>query len=283
VRFDKLRRFPGSVVTAICLGASLAASSSAVDESPASKEKPTPSAQHDPGFERHLLSPRRASELQQRWGDRLRKADAQIVAGDYAAAQKAVTWLLLEMRNSIVRGKAAGVWLGMGVLTRGVARAGSGDRGGALWDWHEAIALNPKLATIDLAFYGLAGERLREWNAEVVALREAMQREAEGRPSEGAVKPPKSIRREEPDYPPAKSAACISGPVIVTAIIDKEGVPTTPHAEASWDPVFVYASFEALRSWRFKPAMLNGVPISVYYSLTVNFRWPRCTDSDRME
>ncbi|MGH7337233.1 MAG: energy transducer TonB, partial [Myxococcota bacterium] len=47
--------------------------------------------------------------------------------------------------------------------------------------------------------------------------------------------------------------------------------------------VFVYASFEAMRTWRFEPAKLKGKPVKVYYSLTVNFKAPRCTDLDRME
>jgi len=32
------------------------------------------------------------------------------------------------------------------------------------------------------------------------------------------------------------------------------------------------AAVDAVKNWRFRPATLNGRPVSVYYSLTVNFR-----------
>jgi protein TonB len=32
------------------------------------------------------------------------------------------------------------------------------------------------------------------------------------------------------------------------------------------------AAVEAVRTWRFRPATLNGRPVDVYYNLTVNFR-----------
>jgi protein TonB len=31
------------------------------------------------------------------------------------------------------------------------------------------------------------------------------------------------------------------------------------------------AAAEAIKSWKFKPATLNGKPVAVYYNLTVNF------------
>ena len=32
------------------------------------------------------------------------------------------------------------------------------------------------------------------------------------------------------------------------------------------------AAAEAIRQWRFEPALCDGNPVSVYYNLTVNFR-----------
>jgi protein TonB len=32
------------------------------------------------------------------------------------------------------------------------------------------------------------------------------------------------------------------------------------------------AAVDAIKQWRFKPATLNGRPVTVYYNLTVNFK-----------
>jgi protein TonB len=32
------------------------------------------------------------------------------------------------------------------------------------------------------------------------------------------------------------------------------------------------AAVNAVKTWKFKPATLNGRPVAVYYNLTVNFR-----------
>ena len=32
------------------------------------------------------------------------------------------------------------------------------------------------------------------------------------------------------------------------------------------------SAVDAIKTWRFKPATLNGKPVMVYYNLTVNFK-----------
>ena len=64
----------------------------------------------------------------------------------------------------------------------------------------------------------------------------------------------------------------ISGPVVVSAIIDSRGMPSRPQILTAVDPMLGYAAAAALREWRFEPARLDGEPVAVEYRLTVNYR-----------
>jgi periplasmic protein TonB len=60
--------------------------------------------------------------------------------------------------------------------------------------------------------------------------------------------------------------------VIVEAIIDKDGKVTNVRVLKGLPMGLDQAAVDAVKNWRFRPATLNGRPVSVYYSLTVNFR-----------
>jgi protein TonB len=78
------------------------------------------------------------------------------------------------------------------------------------------------------------------------------------------------IRRVEPSYPPLARSARIQGPVVLEAIIGKDG--TTQHLQlVSGHPMLVPAAVEAVRQWRYRPYILNGEAIEVETQITVNF------------
>lgn len=88
----------------------------------------------------------------------------------------------------------------------------------------------------------------------------------------GDVKAPIKVTAPDPEYTEAARAAKVQGVVIVEAIIDKQGRVTSTRIVKD-QPMGLGASAErAIRSWRFKPATLNGKPVEVYYNLTVNFQ-----------
>jgi len=60
--------------------------------------------------------------------------------------------------------------------------------------------------------------------------------------------------------------------VIVEAIIDKNGDVTNVRVLKGLPMGLEESATSAVKSWKFKPATLNGRPVSVYYNLTVNFR-----------
>ena len=78
------------------------------------------------------------------------------------------------------------------------------------------------------------------------------------------------IRRIQPIYPPLARTARIQGPVVLAAVISKEG--TMEHVQAiSGHPMLVQAAVAAVSQWRYKPYILNGEAIEVETQITVNF------------
>ncbi len=86
------------------------------------------------------------------------------------------------------------------------------------------------------------------------------------------MKPPIAIHKVGPAYPEESRKARITGAVVLQTIIDVEGRITDTKVLKSPAADLAEAAVEAIRTWRFEPARLNGEPVAVYYNLTVNFR-----------
>jgi protein TonB len=80
------------------------------------------------------------------------------------------------------------------------------------------------------------------------------------------------VSSPDPEYTEAARSARLEGVVIVEAIIDKQGRVTSTKVIKDQPMGLGAAAERAIKSWRFKPATLNGRPVEVYYNLTVNFR-----------
>lgn len=78
------------------------------------------------------------------------------------------------------------------------------------------------------------------------------------------------IRRVQPLYPPLARMARIQGPVVVAAVISKEGVMERVQP-ISGHPMLIPAAVDAVSQWRYKPYILNGEAIVVETQITVNF------------
>jgi TonB family protein len=80
----------------------------------------------------------------------------------------------------------------------------------------------------------------------------------------------KLIYHVPPKYPPIAKAAGIQGTVKLDAVIGKDG--TVKELKVlSGHPLLVKAAIDAVRKWRFKPTLLNGVPVEVETAIEVNF------------
>jgi TonB family protein len=86
----------------------------------------------------------------------------------------------------------------------------------------------------------------------------------------GSVQAPDRIRYVAPVYPAVAQAARVSGIVILEAVVGVDGAPTDVRVLKSID-LLDEAAIEAVRQWRYTPTTLNGVPVPVIMTVTVNF------------
>jgi TonB family protein len=86
----------------------------------------------------------------------------------------------------------------------------------------------------------------------------------------GEFKPPKKIRDVKPVYPLAAQDAKVQGVVIIEAVIDTAGFVARGRVLRSIE-MLDEAALEAVKQWQFEPTLLNGAPIPVVMTVTVNF------------
>jgi len=78
------------------------------------------------------------------------------------------------------------------------------------------------------------------------------------------------IRRVMPVYPHAAVITRTEGPVVLLAVVGKDGSVRDLRV-ISGSPFLTSAALDAVRQWQFKPYILNGAPIEVETQVTVNF------------
>ncbi len=78
------------------------------------------------------------------------------------------------------------------------------------------------------------------------------------------------LTKVTPVYPPIAKQAHISGQVVLQAMISKQG--TIEHLTViSGHPMLTQSAIDAVSKWRYKPYILNGEPVEVDTTVTVNF------------
>ena len=78
------------------------------------------------------------------------------------------------------------------------------------------------------------------------------------------------IRRTVPSYPPLALQARVQGVVVLEAIINKEGTIDSLRV-VSGHPLLTRSAVEAVQQWTYRPTLLNGEPVAVVTTITVNF------------
>ncbi len=74
-----------------------------------------------------------------------------------------------------------------------------------------------------------------------------------------------------PPYPELAKRAHVQGAVELYARISREGLIENVQVR-SGNPLLTDAARDAVRQWRFRPYLLNGTPVEVETTITVNFR-----------
>ena len=86
----------------------------------------------------------------------------------------------------------------------------------------------------------------------------------------GNIKPPQKTRDVRPVYPPIAQSARVQGIVIIEATIGPSGAVQDARVLRSI-PLLDQAALDAVRQWQFTPTLLNGVPVPVIMTVTVQF------------
>lgn len=79
------------------------------------------------------------------------------------------------------------------------------------------------------------------------------------------------VRALSQNYPDALRNQGITGYATVTAVIDRRGRVEQARVASATIPDFGQASLAVVRAMRFKPAMVNGVPVRVRVEMPVSF------------
>jgi protein TonB len=90
-------------------------------------------------------------------------------------------------------------------------------------------------------------------------------------PVGGKIKEPAKLRHVPPIYPTIAQQARIEGMVIIEAIIGVDGRVKEARVLRS-RPFLDEAALDAVKQWTFTPTLLNGVPVPVKMTVTVNFQ-----------
>ena len=90
------------------------------------------------------------------------------------------------------------------------------------------------------------------------------------RVSQGVIQGMK-VRDVPPKYPLEAKQARIQGPVVLAAVIGKDGNVQTLRVLSSPLPALSQAAMDAVQQWSYRPYVLNGVAVEVDTTVTINF------------
>ena len=89
------------------------------------------------------------------------------------------------------------------------------------------------------------------------------------RPGENLPAPTKIVD-VQPAYPEIAQSARVQGVVIIDAVIDESGNVSAARVARSI-PLLDQSALDAVKQWKFTPTLLNGAPVPVVVTMTINF------------
>jgi TonB family protein len=81
---------------------------------------------------------------------------------------------------------------------------------------------------------------------------------------------PEAITKVEPVFPDAAKRAGVAGTVMTQVLVNREGNVVDARIVKSI-PMLDQVALDAIRQWRFKPAMSNGQPVAVWVAVRLKF------------
>jgi protein TonB len=87
----------------------------------------------------------------------------------------------------------------------------------------------------------------------------------------GQIREPRKLKNVSPAYPPIAKQARVQGLVILECTIGPQGRVTDVRVLRGI-PLLDAAAVDAVRQWEYEPTLVDGVPVSVVMTVTVNFK-----------
>ena len=86
----------------------------------------------------------------------------------------------------------------------------------------------------------------------------------------GQLVAPELLHKVDPEYPPLAQAARVSGVIVLEAHVGTNGRVKSVKVLRG-QPLLDEAAVSAVKQWRYRPLLLNGVPTEFILTVTVNF------------
>jgi TonB family protein len=88
----------------------------------------------------------------------------------------------------------------------------------------------------------------------------------------GNVQAAKLSQQVKPEYPAELQQAGVQGTVVIQGIISKDGdVRAIAVMSTNTDPRLAELALNAFKQWRYQPALLNGQPVEVRTTVSIDF------------
>jgi len=88
----------------------------------------------------------------------------------------------------------------------------------------------------------------------------------------GGVSPPRALDTPDPEYSEEARKAKYQGTCVLWLIVDQNGKPRDVKVARALGMGLDQKAIEAVRNWKFEPAMKDGKPVAVQINVEVNFR-----------
>jgi protein TonB len=79
------------------------------------------------------------------------------------------------------------------------------------------------------------------------------------------------IHKVSPRYPAEARARRVEGTVRLQVVVSRDGTIQDVKVLLSGDSALAAAAVEAVREWRYRPTLLNGLPVEVLTTIDLNF------------
>ena len=234
-----------------------------------------------------VITPARASGPFADWNRDLQEAIHDLESGDAKVADKVLRRLVDDYVREVVPGEASERNLGTLLLYRAIAERELGRIDDAHWNWDLAANFLPDISTFDLGRFWLnrllvsKDVKQAPWKLQPGSLRVGGNSDSdptaealllEHHADTGHVpSPPQIVRRTPFRFRLAAGAPETPGKLVVRVTIDAKGRISQPVVvEKLGNPALSYSALESIRKWVFRPATLDGRPVTVFYTATID-------------